>query len=113
MSHKSSEILKKLFPPTAETPHAKDRIALAARTLGWEYSRTYTLWYATARRIDADEMDQLRAEQARTKQKEFAHDYEDFRRRLERIEALLAREMADEADELDREEALPVGLRAA
>ena len=39
----------------------KSAIGRAARILGWKFSRTYEIWYGRARRIDAHEMDKLRA----------------------------------------------------
>ena len=38
-----------------------ERIRTTARKLGWDFSRTRDVWYEQARRIDATEMDQLRA----------------------------------------------------
>ena len=43
----------------------KAAIAKVARVLGWEYSRTWTIAHNRARRIDASEMDRLRAELSR------------------------------------------------
>ena len=40
----------------------KAAIAKVARLLGWEYSRTWNIAHNRARRIDASEMDRLRAE---------------------------------------------------
>ena len=40
----------------------KAAIAGVARLLGWEFSRTWNIAHGRARRIDADEMDKLRAE---------------------------------------------------
>ncbi len=37
------------------------RVMLTARKLGWSYTRTNDIWRRQARRIDAFEMDQLRA----------------------------------------------------
>lgn len=39
----------------------KTAIVRVARKLGWSIPRTKAIWYAEARRIDAAEMDQLRA----------------------------------------------------
>ena len=43
----------------------KAAIAKVARVLGWEYSRTWNIAHNRARRIDASEMDRLRAELSR------------------------------------------------
>ena len=43
----------------------KAAIAKVARVLGWEYSRTWNVAHNRARRIDASEMDRLRAELAK------------------------------------------------
>lgn len=40
----------------------KAAIAGVARRLGWEFARTWNIAHGRARRIDADEMDRLRAE---------------------------------------------------
>jgi hypothetical protein len=40
----------------------KAAIAKVARTLGWQYARTWNIAHNRARRIDASEMDRLRAE---------------------------------------------------
>ena len=43
----------------------KAAIAKVARVLGWEYARTWNIAHNRARRIDASEMDRLRAELAK------------------------------------------------
>jgi hypothetical protein len=49
-----------ISPPIAGEP-MKVRIYRAARHVGFTISRTNTLWYGNARRIDAGEIDVLRA----------------------------------------------------
>lgn len=48
--------------PRDWTGKRKAAIAKVARLLGWEYSRTWNVAHNRARRIDASEMDRLRAE---------------------------------------------------
>lgn len=62
MSDEAGELLRKLSEPRPVGDSVKSAIARAARRLRWSYTRTKAIWYAEARRIDASEMDQLRAE---------------------------------------------------
>ena len=48
--------------PRDWTGKRKAAIAKVARLLGWEYARTWNIAHNRARRIDASEMDRLRAE---------------------------------------------------
>ena len=48
--------------PRDWTGKRKAAIAKVARVLGWEYARTWNIAHNRARRIDASEMDRLRAE---------------------------------------------------
>ncbi len=43
----------------------KTAIDYASRRLGWSYSRTKSIWYRNARRIESREMDRLREETVR------------------------------------------------
>ena len=51
--------------PRDWTGKRKAAIAKVARLLGWEYARTWNIAHNRARRIDASEMDRLRAELAK------------------------------------------------
>ena len=51
--------------PRDWTGKRKAAIAKVARLLGWEYARTWNIAHGRARRIDAFEMDRLRAELAK------------------------------------------------
>ncbi|GGE18366.1 hypothetical protein GCM10011390_41960 [Aureimonas endophytica] len=65
----------------------KDRIRQAAREMRWSFSRASDLWYGKARRIDAHELDALRA----ATQQEFeeaANEYREVADRLARLEAM-------------------------
>lgn len=64
----------------------KERISRAARHLGFSFSRTFDLWYGKARRIDAHEIDEVRARQARE---------EALRDETRELLAVLHRRMAD------------------
>lgn len=71
------------------------QIAAVARKLGWSRSRTISIWYGEARRIDAREMDQLRAARDARRLQEASHEYRELRARIARLEAALA--ITDEA----------------
>lgn len=61
----ASELVRRVAEPRAVGDSVKAAIVRAARRLGFPHSRTKDLWYAHARRIDADEMDRLREEAGR------------------------------------------------
>lgn len=53
----SSAALKRYVAPKSSGQNVKDRIRVAARRLGWSFSRTKDVWYADPRvSIDADEL---------------------------------------------------------
>ena len=66
----------------------KAAIGRAARKLGWSFTRTRDIWYGDARRLDANEMDALRAIQ---RDRDTALAIIDQRRHVEQIAALRAR----------------------
>lgn len=79
-----------------------ERILLTARKLGWPHTRTRDVWYEQARRIDAREMDQLRAATERRRLEEAGHEYRELRARIARIEAaLLSQDAAFHGPTLD------------
>lgn len=66
------------------------RILKASRDLRWRFGRTRDIWYEQARRIDAREMDQLRAAKRTHEIEEARHDYQALRARISGIKAALA-----------------------
>ena len=56
----ASELLRRVAGPRVADDKIKTLIRRAARRLGWGHSRTKDVWYRNARRIDAQEIDQLR-----------------------------------------------------
>lgn len=61
MSCEAAALLKQIAEPRPVGDSVKCAIARAAQRLHWENSRTKEIWYGRARRIDAAEMDALRA----------------------------------------------------
>lgn len=57
----ASVLVRRAAEPRPIGDSVKVAIGRAARRLGFHYSRTKDLWYGDAHRIDADEMDALRA----------------------------------------------------
>lgn len=66
------------------------RILQTARKLGWSYSRTRDVWYEQARRIDAREMDALRAAKRKREIEEASREYRELEARITALEAALA-----------------------
>lgn len=66
-SNKSSEISNSMrlvqiaAEPRPPGDSVRAAIGRACRKLGWRFNRTREIWYGNARRIGANEMDQLRA----------------------------------------------------
>src|ERR1700722_14019305 len=60
-SCEAQSLLQKYISPPIAGESMKVRIARAARKVGLTYSRTGKLWYGNARRVDAVEIDLLRA----------------------------------------------------
>lgn len=57
----AAELIRLVAHPPQPGETIRGRIARAARGLGWTFNRTQDIWRREARRIDAHEMDQLRA----------------------------------------------------
>jgi len=57
----AQSLLKEYISPPIVGGSVKGRIYQAARDVGFTFSRTHTLWYGNARRVDAEEIDRLRA----------------------------------------------------
>lgn len=73
-----------------------ERVARAARRLGWLYGRTKRLWYGEARRIETRETEAARAEAQRREEMSIHAEISDLRGRLARIEAAFAVALADQ-----------------
>jgi hypothetical protein len=68
----------------------KEWINTTARRLGWPYSRAKAVWYEDARRIDAGEMDALRAAIRARETRKLSNDYSIQIDRIARLKAALA-----------------------
>jgi hypothetical protein len=66
------------------------RIASAARKAGMKYGRAYEIWYGRARRIDAHELETLRAARREQQQAAVKSELAEVYRRLDAVEAHLA-----------------------
>jgi hypothetical protein len=53
-------LVRRSAEPRPAGDHVKAAIRRASRLLDMPFSRTRDIWYANARRVDADEMDRLR-----------------------------------------------------
>lgn len=73
-----------------------ERVARAARRLGWLYGRTKRLWYREARRVDTKETEAARAEALRREEASVHAELSALRSRLARLEATIAAAMEDE-----------------
>jgi hypothetical protein len=61
----ASELLRHVAGPREADDSVKALVRRASHRLRWSFSRTRDIWYRNARRIDAAEMDKLRAEARR------------------------------------------------
>jgi hypothetical protein len=61
LSREASVLVRRVAEPRTIGDSVKAAIVRASRRLGWRFSRTRDIWYAHARRIDAFEIDALRA----------------------------------------------------
>jgi hypothetical protein len=84
--------------------NVKARITKAARKLGMKPSRAHEIWYGRARRIDAYELEAVRAARQEHKQAAIRTELAEVYRRLEAVEARLAGKAAGRAGALLGEE---------
>lgn len=93
--------LKALAGPPREGDRTKARIDRAARAAGLSYWRAFDLWYGKARRIDAHEVDAIRAAE-RLRGEKSSHDLHavavEMEALAERLSALSARLDRKDAD---------------
>jgi hypothetical protein len=61
VAHEAAARIKLVAGPKQRGENTKARMMRTTELLGWTYSRVHDVWYKIARRIDAHEMDQLRA----------------------------------------------------
>lgn len=64
-AREASALVRQIAEPRPVGDSVKSAIGRAARRLGFSFSRTKDIWYAHARRIHAEEIDQLRGQAAR------------------------------------------------
>lgn len=77
--------------PAMDGQNGKSRIAIAARKLGWKWSRARAVWHGDSRiRLRSEEADQLRAALAR-KKSEATNDLHQLRSEMARLASLLER----------------------
>ena len=69
----ASILIRQVAEPRPVGDSVKAAIVRASRRLGFGFSRTKTIWYGEAFRINAEEMDALRRATARRKREEVAH----------------------------------------
>lgn len=92
--------------PARDGDRIKARIARAARAAGLTYWRAFDLWYRKARRIEAAEIEAIRAAAARGSREDghelaaLASDFEALAERLAALAAQPDRDMADRARHL-------------
>ena len=79
-----------LIKQVAPSGSAKAQITAAARALSWSWSRAKAVWYGEARRIEAHEMDALRAAVRRRELQEDRREFAELRARIARLEAAIA-----------------------
>jgi hypothetical protein len=73
----------------------KSAIGRAAKRLGFDYGRAEDIWYGEARRIDAHEMDELRAVE---QERDSAAERTEQRRHLRQLAALRTKLEFDDPD---------------
>jgi hypothetical protein len=89
----ASHLIRFAADPRPSGDSVKGAITRAARRLGIGYERAKSLWYAEARRVDASEMDRLRAvaaERQRKQEEAAVHAHRQLVDRISIIEARLA-----------------------
>lgn len=84
----AAELIRRVEPRRHMS--VKEWIGVTARRLGWPYSRTKAVWYEDARRIDASEMDAIKAAIVARETRKLSHDYKAQLDRIARLQAALA-----------------------
>jgi hypothetical protein len=84
----AAELIRRVEPRRHMS--VKEWIGTTARRLGWPYSRTKAVWYEDAKRIDAAEMDAIRAAILARETRKLASDHRTQLDRIARLKAALA-----------------------
>lgn len=87
----AASLLRTIAEPRAADDSVKALIVRAARRVGFGFERAKSLWYGEARRVDAEEMDTLRAVAAARAARQEAEAIHDRQRLVERIAVIEAR----------------------
>lgn len=87
-----SDLLRRVAGPSGSEA---ERIARAARKLGWLYGRTKRLWYCEARRVETRETEAARLAAHRAEEASVNGELCELRTRLARLEATIAGFVAD------------------
>lgn len=75
-------LVRRCAEPRPAGDQVKAAVLRASRLLKFPFSRTRSIWYGEARRIDANEMDRLRQEAAKADLARAAHSIEVLRSRV-------------------------------
>ena len=94
----ASELIRRAAEPRPVGDSVKAAITRAARRVGLGYERAKAIWYAEARRVDASEMDRLRAVAAERARRQEEAGIDAHRELVDRITAIEARLAALDAD---------------
>lgn len=82
--------LRELSEPWPSGSKVKEAINRAARAAGFEYWRTFDLWYGKARRVEQHEREQVAAALDKKRREAARNELYELRTRLTRLESLLA-----------------------
>jgi hypothetical protein len=91
-----AEGLKALSEPRPSGDRIKTAISRAARRAGLSYWRAFDLWYGKARRIDAAELEAIRAANQKHSRRgaDASDELKQLRERISALEALVAAQTA-------------------
>lgn len=89
------KVLKELSEPWRCGDRTKCAIDRAAKECGLSFTRTRDIWYGNARRIEAEEYQQVMAARARKRVKVAKNELHELKTRIARLESLLASTDAD------------------
>ena len=87
----AASLLRTIAEPRTADDSVNALIVRAARRVGFGFERAKSLWYGEARRVDAEEMDTLRAVAAARAARQEAEAIHDRQRLVERIAVIEAR----------------------
>ncbi|MCJ2051199.1 hypothetical protein [Methylobacterium sp. J-070] len=101
LSAEAAEGLRELARPFLSGDRVKAQIGRAARRSGLTYWRAFDVWYGKARRIEAAEIEAIRAARATRAQEEARDEYSILLARIAACEAALGLPAADVAGTRD------------